>query len=92
MLILLVRGLMLEGASDGIYYYLVPNMTKLQEVGVSLQTFYYCFVSLFCLLYCCSFFQELVKQKFQYNFMMHASTWCFYDPFPCGNFFSKGVE
>jgi hypothetical protein len=35
MLILLVRGLMLEGASDGIYYYLVPNMTKLSEVGVS---------------------------------------------------------
>lgn len=35
MLILLIRGLMLDGASDGIYYYLVPNMTKLQEVGVS---------------------------------------------------------
>ncbi|XP_035703379.1 sodium-dependent noradrenaline transporter isoform X1 [Folsomia candida] len=32
--ILLVRGLMLEGASDGIYYYLVPNMTKLREVEV----------------------------------------------------------
>ena len=35
MAILLVRGLMLEGAYDGIYYYLVPNMTKLTEVGVS---------------------------------------------------------
>ncbi|CAG7825332.1 unnamed protein product [Allacma fusca] len=34
MAILLVRGLTLEGAIDGIYYYLVPNMTKLTEVGV----------------------------------------------------------
>ncbi|ODN05149.1 Sodium-dependent dopamine transporter [Orchesella cincta] len=34
MLILLIRGVMLEGAVDGIYYYLVPNMTKLWEIGV----------------------------------------------------------
>ncbi len=34
MFILLIRGVMLEGAVDGIYYYLVPNMTKLWEIGV----------------------------------------------------------
>ena len=34
MAILLVRGLMLEGAIDGIDYYRVPNMTKLYEVEV----------------------------------------------------------
>jgi SNF family Na+-dependent transporter len=39
MLILLIRGLFLEGAKDGIYYYLVPNMTKLKEVGVSASFF-----------------------------------------------------
>lgn len=39
MLILLIRGVMLEGAVDGIYYYLVPNMTKLWEIGVKLQAY-----------------------------------------------------
>jgi SNF family Na+-dependent transporter len=32
--ILLVRGLTLPGAANGIYYYLMPNMTMLMNVDV----------------------------------------------------------
>lgn len=32
--ILLVRGLTLEGAADGIYFYLKPNITRLSDTSV----------------------------------------------------------
>jgi len=32
--IILVRGVSLEGAGNGLKYYLVPNMTKLKEPEV----------------------------------------------------------
>jgi len=48
MLILLIRGVMLEGAVDGIYYYLVPNMTKLWEIGVMVHWNFLCNPMLLC--------------------------------------------
>lgn len=35
MLILLVRNSMLDGASDGVKFYLTPNITKLGEMQAS---------------------------------------------------------
>ena len=37
MAILLIRNITLEGASDGITYYLTPNMTKLKDPKVTSQ-------------------------------------------------------
>ena len=36
MLILLIRNSLLDGAADGVEFYLNPNMTKLGEMQVSL--------------------------------------------------------
>lgn len=38
LLILLVRGLTLEGASTGIMYYITPNITRLSDPTVSYST------------------------------------------------------
>ena len=35
LLILLIRGALLEGAGEGIKFYIVPDWSKLSEAGVS---------------------------------------------------------
>jgi SNF family Na+-dependent transporter len=36
LIILLIRGLTLEGAGDGIAYYLSPDLSRLKDSGVSI--------------------------------------------------------